>query len=251
MQLSLQDEQEIESFLSEFANFSEPDEPSEGQDYLDIGVPTAVENVQAAQTVAKSAGAESGAAETETAEPEEPESLRATMTQDQLDALFASDVVAAFASPDEDETEDSPEEADQDPESAGDAGEPEEEVLEETEPGLAAAEDQPVEEESSSAGDPEEEVTPISAEETPGTGALDDIESESTETEAAPEEVVTEPGMDVQDALSAEVGDDPPESIELTADDMASLLDGVGGADAGGGRRPLRRFSQRSRSEPG
>lgn len=66
--------------------------------------------MQAAQSDAESAaGAESGAAETETAEPEEPESLGATMTQDQLDALFAGDVVAAFAKPDEDETKDSSE----------------------------------------------------------------------------------------------------------------------------------------------
>jgi hypothetical protein len=233
-QLSPQDEQKIESFLSEFAKFSEPDDPSEAQDYLDIGVPTAVENVKAAQSDAESAaGAESGAAETETAEPEEPESLGATMTQDQLDALFAGDVVAAFAKPDEDETKESPDEVDQDPESAGDAGEPEEEVLEETEPALAAAEDQPAEEESNHVGDPEEEVTPISAEETPITDALEDIESGSTEVETPPEEVVTEPEMDILEELSAEADDDKIEPLELTDDDLASLLD-----DGGGGTEP-------------
>ena len=197
-------------------------------------MPTAVENVKAAQSDAESAaGAESGAAETETAEPEEPESLGATMTQDQLDALFAGDVVAAFAKPDEDETEESPDEVDQDPESAGDAGEPEEEVLEETEPALAAAEDQPAEEESNPVGDPEEEVTPISAEETPITDALEDIESDSTDVETPPEEVVTKPEMDILEELSAEADDDKIEPLELTDDDLASLLD-----DGGGGTEP-------------
>ncbi len=123
-------------------------------------------------------------------------------------------------------------EAGQDPESAGDAGEPEEEVLEAAEPALTAAEDQPAEEDSSSIGDPEEEVTPISAEETPVTDALEDIESYSTEIETPPEEVVTEPEMDILKELSAEADDDKIEPLELTDDDLASLLDdGAGGAE--------------------
>ena len=50
-QLSPKDEQELEAFLSDFAVYTEAEDPPEGEDYLDIGVPTAVENVQAARPV--------------------------------------------------------------------------------------------------------------------------------------------------------------------------------------------------------
>ena len=226
--LSPQDEQEIESFLSEFAKFSEPDEPPEGQDYLDTGVPTAVENVQAAQTAADEARARGEAAEAEIAEPEEPDALGPTMRQDQLDALLAGDVVAAFAQPDEDAAEASPGDAEQEPETHADEETVGEIVPEESPTAQGADDAPPPEEESDLSANTGEDMIPVSGEETAVTGPPDVPDSEIEEAVDAAANAAAELEPEPVEELSAGADDEATEAIELTGEDLASLVDDGG-----------------------
>ena len=226
--LSPQDEQEIESFLSEFAKFSEPDEPPEGQDYLDTGVPTAVENVQAAQTAADEARARGEAAAAEIAEPEEPDALGPTMRQDQLDALLAGDVVAAFAQPDEDAAEASPGDAEQEPETHADEETVGEIVPEESPTAQGADDAPPPEEESDLSANTDEDVIPVSGEETAVTGPPDVPDSEIEEAVDAAANAAAELEPEPVEELSAGADDEATEAIELTGEDLASLVDDGG-----------------------
>ena len=231
-QLSPKDEQEIDSFLSEFAMFSEPEEPAEGQDYLDIGVPTAVENVQAAQETADSTvEPEEDADEPEVTGPEEPESLGATMTQDQLDALFSGDVVAAFAHQDEEEADVISEGAEQDAEIGTDAEAEAGDEPEEAVPVLDAADAPPPEEETGPVADSGEAEPPASAEDMELADISATLESEIEEPAEFLEAVVAEPEVDAPEEISAEAEDDTVETLELTDDDMAALFDDGGGAE--------------------
>ncbi len=231
-QLSPKDEQELEEFLSDFAVYKEAEDPPEGEDYLDIGVPTAVENVQAAQASAEAA-AESVAEEVEG--EQEEDALGAAMTQDQLDALFAGDVVAAFAGGDESEetAEDALAAALEAPAEAEEAEATVEEEPAQEEP----AQEEPAEE-AAEAGDSlllsDEDL--FETAEAGGIGMPDadqlDVAEEIETAEITDEPV---PEVEEEDPLAAlemapepatEEADEGAGALELSDDDLASLLAG-------------------------